>query len=153
MEKTTITASITIVLLIVSVTLMAIPTHAQEDHGHGGAPELTPWPTSPPEGVTPSVTVECTAFLSFSPEIAGQGQMILVNLWEEPPTHVTRYRSGYTVTFTKPDGSKDVIGPMNSYQGDATAWFNYIVDEVGEWKVQFTAAANFYPAGWCTTTE
>jgi hypothetical protein len=146
-KKTKLMASIaiTILLLTISTTLMAVPSQAQE---HGGAPELTPWPTSPPSGVTPNVTVECTAFMSFSPKIAGQGQTILVNLWQEPPTHVTRYRSGYTVTFTKPDGSKDVVGPMNSYQGDTTAWFNYQVNEVGEWTVQFTAAANFYPAGW-----
>jgi hypothetical protein len=147
-NKTKLIASITMVLLMITVILMAIPSQAQDDTSHGGAPQLTPWPTSPPAGVTPSVTVECTAFMSITPNPIGQGQTILVNLWQEPPTHYARYRSGYTVTFTKPDGSKDVVGPMNSYQGDTTAWFNYQVNEVGEWTVQFTAAANYFQAGW-----
>jgi len=147
-KKTKLTASIAIALLMVSAFgLMVVPLRAQ-DGTHGGIPQMASWPTSPPAGVTPSVTVTTTAFMSFQPNPIGEGQNLLVNLWLEPPTHYQRYRSGYTVTFTKPDGSTDVVGPLNSYQGDTTAWFEYQVDQVGEWKIKFTAAANYYRAGW-----
>jgi hypothetical protein len=126
--------------------LIVIPIGAQDTHG--GAPQLTPWDTSPPPGVTPSVTVTTTAFMSFTPNPIGEGQTLLVNLWLEPPTHYARYRSGYTVTFEKPDGSVDTVGPLNSYQGDTTAWISYLCDQAGEWTIQFTADANYYPAGW-----
>jgi hypothetical protein len=136
-------------VLLMTTTLMVLANVAvQAQEPHGGAPELAAWPTSPLEGVTPSVTVTTTAFMSFQPNPIGEGQSLLVNLWLEPPTHYHRYRSGYTVTITKPDGSQDVIGPINSYQGDTTAWFEYSVDMSGEWTLQFTAEANYYPAGW-----
>jgi hypothetical protein len=136
----------TIVLLMTSIVLATAPVQAQESHG--GAPQLTSWATSPPAGVTPNITVTTTAFMSFQPNPIGVGQSLLVNLWLEPATHYTRYRSGYTVTFTKPDGSTDTVGPMNSYQGDTTAWFEYVVDQVGEWTVKFTAAGNYFPEGY-----
>jgi outer membrane protein assembly factor BamB len=146
-NKFTTTALIAL-LTISAFVLLVTPLIAQDDTPHGGAPQLAEWATSPPAGVTPTITIDSTAFLSFAPNPIGDGQNLLVNLWLEPATHYSRYRSGYTVTFTKPDGSQDVIGPLNSYQGDTTAWFEYPVDQVGEWKIQFTAAANYFPAGW-----
>ena len=48
---------------------------------------------------------------------------------------------GYTVTFTKPDGTKDVIGPIDSEPfGTAANWFEYIPDQVGTWYYQFNYA-------------
>jgi outer membrane protein assembly factor BamB len=144
--------SIVLVLLMMLVTLTALPTQAQVEgtEAHGGAPELTPWPTSPPSGVTPSVTVDCTAFMSISPNPVGLNQPFLVNLWQEPPTHYNRYRSGYVVTITKPDGTTDTVGPINSYQGDTTAWFTYVADQVGTWELKFSSDGNYFPAGWYT---
>jgi hypothetical protein len=52
------------------------------------------------------------------------------------------------VTITKPDDEVETVGPINSYQGDTTAWFQYPVDQVGEWKFKFEAAGNYFPAGW-----
>ena len=144
------TTAVTLILLIAaSISLTgSVSVEAQDDTAHGGAPQLPSWETSPPSGVTPNVTVTCTAFMSFRPNPVGMGQTILVNLWLEPATHYSRYRSGFTVTFTKPDGTTEKIGPMNSYQGDTTAWFEYTVDQVGEWKVKFESAGNYFPAGY-----
>ena len=58
-----------------------------------------------------------------------------------------RFQQGYKVTFTKPDSTKEVIGPMNSYAADATAWFEYTVDQVGTWKVKFEFPDQHFPAG------
>ena len=143
-------ATVTIVLILLSSLALAgnISVFAQDDTSHGGAPQLAEWPTSPPAGVTPNATIETTVFMSLQPNPIGFGQSLLVNLWAEPATHYARYRSGYTVTITKPDATTDIYGPINSYQGDTTAWFEYVMDQVGEWKFKFEAAGNYFRAGY-----
>lgn len=116
----------------------------------GGSSFTTVWQPSPPAGVTPSATVDSIAYLSFRPNPVGTGQPVLVNMWTVPPLNRNRYHSGYTVTITKPDGTQDVIGPLNSYCGDATSWFEYVVDQVGTWKLKFNVAGNYYPEGYYT---
>ena len=37
----------------------------------------------------------------------------------------TDARVGYSVTFTKPDGTTDTVSNLNSYVADGTSWFNY----------------------------
>jgi hypothetical protein len=100
-----------------------------------------------PSGVTPSVIMEGKIFLSFSPNPIGKGQELLVNVWSIPAPGANRAHTGYTVTFTKPDGTKDVIGPFNSFVADGTNWFTYKPNQVGNWTVQFTYAGDYYPAG------
>ena len=100
-----------------------------------------------PSGVTPSVTVTPTAYLSASPSPIGTGQILLVNMWMEPPLFVGRYFTGYTVTITKPNGDAVTVGPMNSYPGDTTAYFNYMPDQVGQWKLVFNFPGGYYPTG------
>jgi hypothetical protein len=85
--------------------------------------------------------------MSFRPNPIGIGQPLLVNIWLQPPIHVSRYFTGYTVKFTKPDGTTVSIGPMVSFEGDTTAYFEYTVDQIGTWKVQFDFPGGFFPAG------
>jgi len=33
--------------------------------------------------------------------------------------------------------------PINSYQGDSTAWFEYLVDQAGTWKLKFDFPGNY----------
>ena len=101
-----------------------------------------------PSGVTPSITIETIPFLSFSPNPIGVGQMLLVNMWLIPPINVARsLENAFQVTITKPDGTTEVIGPLSSYQGDATAWFNYVPDQVGNYTLKFDFLGMYYPAG------
>ena len=100
-----------------------------------------------PAGVTPDVTVDTIAHLSLTPNPVGKGQEILVNLWFQPPVHVSRAFSGLEVVITRPDGTTDKVGPIDTYQGDATAWFNYKVDQVGNWTLRFNFPGGFFPAG------
>ena len=66
----------------------------------------------------------------------------------QPPINVQRkFSDTFQVTITKPDGTKDVIGPMSSYAGDATAWFNYVPDQVGTYTLKFDFFGIYYPAG------
>jgi hypothetical protein len=140
------------ILLVLAMTLSAffvIPTEAQTvlptnviptNIKDGGSIPL-------PAGVTPDLQVEPTVYLSFSPNPIGKDQALLVNLWMQPPTHVSRQLKGFEVTFTKPDGTKDVIGPIDSYKGDGTAWFTYVPNQIGEWSVKLDWPGGYFPAG------
>jgi len=146
-NKTKLTATIAIVLLIASafVVMINVPVQAQEytNQQEGGSIPL-------PAGVTPDVTESTRAFLSFRPNPVGVDQVILVNLWLNPPLHVSRYFSDYKVTITDPEGNEDVI-TIDSYRADATAWFEYRVDQVGEWTLKFDFAGGYFPPGNYTT--
>jgi hypothetical protein len=106
-----------------------------------------------PSGVTPDETYETISHLSFRPNPLGIGQPLLVNIWLQPPLHVSRYYSGLTVTFTKPDGTTFTVGPMDSFQGDTSAWFEQAVDQVGKWKVKFDFPGGYFPAGNYSRTQ
>ena len=67
-------------------------------------------------------------------------------MWLNPATHASRYLSDYKVTITKPDGETDVR-VMDSYQADTTAWFEFVADQLGEWKLKFDFPGGYYPAG------
>jgi hypothetical protein len=150
-SKAKLTAAIVLVLLMASVTLMAMPVmpvQAQEG-AHGGATVGTGSAVSGPlaAGRRVDQTITTEAQLSFRPNPIGLGQALLVNMWIVPSTNNQRFLNGYTVTIVKPDGTEEVIGPLNSYQGDATSWFEYVVDQVGEWKLKFNFAGDWFPNG------
>jgi hypothetical protein len=135
----------TIMLLTATILLAVQPVQA--DVETIGAPDLQDWSTTIPEGVTPSIQIATRSYISLSPNPIGVGQSLLVNLWLEPPSQYNRYFSGFSVEITKPDGTTDSVGPLNSYQGDATAWFTYNVDQAGDWEFKFKFAGNYFPAG------
>jgi len=99
-----------------------------------------------PAGVTPDVTVDSRIALSFRPNPVGVGQTVLVNVWNEPPNAVTRFIRGYKVTIEAPDGTTDVR-TFDSYQADSTGWFEFIPDQVGEWKLKAELPGAYWPAG------
>ena len=137
------TTAIVLVLLMASVP-MIVYTQAQAKYTNmrdGGSIQL-------PSGVTADQTFNTIAHLSYRPTLVGIGQPILVNLWMQPPIHVTHYfKAAMVVTLTKPDGTTATVGPITSYQGDATAWFEYVMDQVGTWKIKFDFLGAYYPAG------
>ena len=149
LRRIILSIAIATILLMASVALLATPTQAQDDISHGGMPigDGSAISGALPAGATPSITVDTAAWLSFRPNPVGIGQTILVNMWTTSPISPMRFQNGYTVTITKPDGTKVVVGPMNSYAADATAWFEYVVDQVGTWKLKFEFAGEYYPAG------
>ncbi len=129
----------TLFLLSSIATIMPVKAQEMQNPNTAGGPL--------PDGTTPSVVMEGDVYLSFSPNPIGVGQELLVNVWSIPAPGANRAHTGYTVTFTKPDGSKDVIGPFNSFVADGTNWFTYIPDQAGEWEVQFTYPGDYYPEG------
>ena len=130
-----------LILLLSSITVAAFPVKAQQAQNSN----TTGGPL--PSGVTPDSTMQDKVFLSFSPNPIGKGQTLLVNVWTIPAPGANRAHTGYTVTFTKPDGTKDAIGPFNSFVADGTNWFTYSPDQAGNWTVQFNYPGDYYPAG------
>ena len=134
-------ASMTIaILLILSVflSMTSIPIHGQSSEQQVTGPI--------PDGVTPSDIIEVDAYLSFRPNPIGLNQIFLVNIWVTPPVNEERYHQDYTVTITKPSGHQEVV-TIDSYQADATAWFEWIADETGDWTIQFDFLGTYFPAG------
>ena len=100
-----------------------------------------------PPGVVPDVEIDTRAFLSFRPNPVGVGQPVLVNVWIQPPIHVSRwFEQAFKITITDPDGRQQVI-VKNSYRGDASAWLEFIPDKVGKWKIKFDFLGGYFPAG------
>ncbi len=140
-NKAKMTAVFVIFLLIASVSMITLQVQAALPNQEGGS---TPGPLA--AGVTADLTVKTHAFLSFRPTVVGKDQTFLVNMWLNPATHASRYFKDYKVTITKPDNTTEVV-VMNSYRADTTAWFEYIADQVGEWKLKFEFPGGFFPAG------
>src|SRR5450759_2168777 len=138
------TATIFLILLMASVTLMSnAPVKAQTTYTNmrdGKGVGL-------PAGVTPGETYNSLARIAFRPSPVGLGQPIIVNVWSEPPVHASRLYTGLTVTITKPDGTKQVIGPFETYYADTTAWFEYTPDQIGTYTLKFDQPGQYFPPG------
>ena len=103
-----------------------------------------------------------TAYISVSPKVIGKGQQMTVNCWVWPapsgPSFYAQnleviYYENFTVSFTRPDGTKDTFMPINpSFEqtlghGNAvpgkteavgTTYFYYKPEQVGTWHVSFS---------------
>ncbi len=140
------TVVIVLALLMANISLIATNVIAQTNPQAPGSKPL-------PAGVTPDVSYNTIAHMSFRPNPIGISQPLLVNMWIEPPIWAGRYlQNAYKVTFTKPDGSTD-SKTVSSFQGDTTAYFEYPVDQVGTWKITFDFLGGYYPAGNYTPAE
>ena len=128
LDKTKITATIAIVLMMTSIMLIAIPeTPVAQAAEVGIAGPL-------PAGVTPAVNTQTICSLSVRPRLVGVGQSVLVNAWLCPATQNVRNVRGYKFTFTKPDGTTTVF-TTDSENATAAIWFDYPIDMVGVWSV------------------
>jgi hypothetical protein len=85
--------------------------------------------------------------MSLRPNPIGVGQSLLVNVWVSPGTYHAFYMANFKVDIKKPDGSTETVGPFDSYQGDATAWFEYVPDQPGTWQFKYTFPGTYIPAG------
>ena len=137
-------ALIIIALLMASATLMAMTVDAATTNNHDV------WSEPLPAGVTPDFTQPTIAHLSFTPDVIGVGQSLLVNMWISPNPHGARAFKEYDVIFTKPDGTKDTV-KVQSFMGDATSFISYIPDVAGAWTVEFDFPGGYFPAGNYTT--
>jgi len=142
-SKTKTFAVITMTLLMASVVLMAMPVGGQELPYYGeDLPDLKPLPA----GVTPDHEITTVAYLSFTPNPIGVGQSLLVNIWSSPGMYHAFFMCDYKVTIEDPDGNQEVR-TMDSYLGDATAWFEFVPDQAGTWRLKFEQPGTYLPVG------
>ena len=142
-NKTKMTAIIIMVILTLS-TFMLMTNNTVQAQIADEQPVAGPIPI----GVTPDREIETIAYLSFRPRPVGLGQPILVNIWiqTEILNAQQKFMQAHSVAITKPDGTIDVI-TIDSYLADSTAWFEYVVDQVGTWTLQFNFLGMYFPAG------
>lgn len=134
------------ILMAASIATTAIPAQAAISGTPGGTPSTYEYSTVNPGGSAVNFTFSPLAYLSVSPNPIGIGQTMLVNLWMTVAPAAERQLQHYKVTFTKPDGSKDVIDNLKSYEADGTCWFEYVVDTVGTWQAVFEFPGQYFPA-------
>jgi hypothetical protein len=139
-----------IVLMTLSSILFVGNTEVQAQVGSYPQPVAGPLPS----GVTPNSTLSVVgAYLSVTPGTIGVGQELLVNMWIIPPTQRNRaFIQAFELTITKPDGTKEVMGPVDSFCGDGTAWLGYTPKETGTYKFVFDFLGQYFQQD-ITTTE
>ena len=103
-----------------------------------------------------SLSFDTVGYLSVSPKTIGINQQLLVNLWVHPqpsgpapPTTgmINQSYTGISVTFTRPDGTKDTFMPVEPGSGlspgaaemTGAIWFNYQPTQIGTWILRFYA--------------
>jgi outer membrane protein assembly factor BamB len=90
---------------------------------------------------TPSLQIPTYAFINVSPNPAGIGQKVLINMWinDAPPTANDKYGDrweNFTVAVTKPDGTAQVLGPFTSDAAGATTT-NFTPTTLGNYTFVF----------------
>src|SRR4030067_91694 len=94
-------------------------------------------------------------YASVAPKLIGVGQTATVNLWVMPLPTKYNYDSewdgflGITVTFVKPDGTRDTFMPTDGtggyipgqMQGLGALFFFYKPDMAGNWSLSWTMPA------------
>lgn len=102
--------------MVISMAIVTMPALGAQTGPTGGTPDTqSVWSTTIPAGETADWAFNPVASISVSPTKIGIGQTLLVNMWTTPPPAANRYLAGYTITFKRPDGTTDVVGPLHSY--------------------------------------
>ncbi|MGD6808647.1 MAG: PQQ-binding-like beta-propeller repeat protein [Candidatus Bathyarchaeia archaeon] len=143
LQKKILKSKLATVLIIAILTVSAVLAINPLSNAVTGDTQVT---GALPDGVTPSITLTTNAYLSVSPNPIGKGQTLLVNMWLHPPTSVNRnFSQAFVVTFLKPDGTTEVMPALDSYAGDASAYFEYMPDQVGEWQAKLDFLGTYFP--------
>ena len=95
--------------------------------------------------VSGAAQIETLAYISVNPNPIGVDQTLLINLWMTPSIPSGPVFEDFTVTFTKPDGTKDVVKIDSEPWGTAANWFEYVPDQVGTWTYQFVFPGQVFP--------
>jgi hypothetical protein len=137
--KTATSTKISVFALILLLAMTFLMVFTQPSFAQIGVPQ-------------PEKTV---GYISVAPTLVGVGQTATVNLWIFPLPTTYLYSpyygcfTGITMTFIKPDGTKDTFKPVDGTgqydpgQTEATGslYFFYEPDMAGDWSVSFTMPA------------
>jgi outer membrane protein assembly factor BamB len=116
------TASITLILMLTfSATILAFPIVSAHD---------------------PPINIPSYAYVTATPNPIGVGQSVLIVMWLDfnPPTASGAYGDrwdGYMIEITKPDGTKDNLGPFTS-DPVGNMYTSYTPTQTGTYTIRFT---------------
>jgi outer membrane protein assembly factor BamB len=165
-NKTKMTATMIILLMIASATLITLPLGKSagaggtnqafngdtydytRDQGYKNPQHIYGLPL--PAGVTPDMTIPTIAHISIISNTIGLGQDLLVNVWVSPNVVGLRMYNNFNIIFTKPDGTTDTQ-TISSFIGDGTGFLDYYPNVAGNWSVKFEFPGAYFPAGNYTT--
>jgi outer membrane protein assembly factor BamB len=97
----------------------------------------------PVDAHSPAWTIPTNAYITATPNPVGVGQMITLVVWldQNPPTAAgtagDRW-AGNKIDVTKPDGSKETIGPFVLRSATANDWVTYVPDQVGTYTFVYS---------------
>jgi hypothetical protein len=123
-NQTKIFATIALILILTIATLM----------------------TTMPAVLGQTTKTQSRGFVNVAPKIAGLGDSVVINAWTSPTPPLISGAAGasgygigqprynYTYTFTRPDGTQDVVVGGPSF-GEGSAWLFYKPSAVGNWSV------------------
>jgi outer membrane protein assembly factor BamB len=121
-NKTTATTIAVFLVLTIAATLIALPIVSAHD---------PPW------------TIPTRAYVTCAPSTVGVGDYALIVMWTDryPPTAYglggDRWR-GFKLDITKPDGTKQTIGPIEPTSQVASAYIAYTPDQIGDYTIVFS---------------
>lgn len=147
------TATILLVLMMASITLIALPQSVQAVDKIW----MTNQSITVPAGVTINYTSATVPYISFRPNPIGIGQELLIQAWVSPSVETNRKlflnnTDAYRVTITKPDGTKEPYIKFGVAESTLTIWNSYIPTQVGEYKIQFEFLGTYFPEQYIETT-
>ena len=144
MNKTELSAIILSILMVTSIAMITTSVQPAKAQLAASQPVAGPLPA----GATVNISVPTILYLSFRPTTIGLNQQLLVNVWTNPAlaSNDRYFPKAFVVTFTKPDGTTDVI-KMDSEAATGAAWFSYYPDQVGNWTIKFDFLGTYFPAG------
>jgi hypothetical protein len=92
---------------------------------------------------TPAWTIPTNAYIIATPNPVGVGEYTTLVCWvdQNPPIAGGQQGprwAGYKIDITKPDGSKQTIGPWTERSATASDWQTFVPDQVGTYTLVFS---------------
>jgi hypothetical protein len=102
----------------------------------------------PPAKAATTWNYKTFAYVSIRPNPCGVNQALLINFWITPPMPQPGILAhGYTIEITKPDATKETLGPFTSIQADTSMWTEFTPKTVGTYKIKCIYPGETVPPG------
>jgi len=97
----------------------------------------------PVDAHSPAWTIPTNSYITASPSPVGLGQPVTLVVWvDQNPRTAGGMQGprwgGAKIDVTKPDGTKETIGPFILRSATANDWVNYVPDQVGTYTFVFS---------------
>jgi len=102
----------------------------------------------PQTTATTTYNYKTFAYMSIRPNPIGVNQTLLINFWITPPMPQPGIVAhDYTIEITRPDGTKETLGPFDSKQADTSAWTEWTPKTTGNYTLKCIYPGETVPPG------